>query len=556
MTSNTTTFIRTNAGKNTGIGHLVRCLQLAKELKKHLINVVFVLDYIEEAIEPFLRDVETRVLYQAQQNSLNEIEDAEKFIALTEQYQTGYIIIDDYRLGKLWEQTVYSKKNNNIPLLVIDDLLREHYCDFLVDMKWRGDQTQSAYDTLTPTHCIKLLGSSYVLLDEKYRSVKKPSNIAVISEFTIMFGLGGAGDLLQCQQLIDYLLAQQYTLGLSFKVLVVLGPLAQNSQPFIEHYNKNNNVELLIGKTDLYPYLENCHLYIGAAGGITYQLLALKIPALTFAIAENQHSEKKQLAQLGHYFHLDSFNEITADNLVFFVKSACTYYPRLKSLILNAEHPIDALGTTRVVETLLALPTPVTQAKAKITSKNHITRNQKYLIDSNNYTLREVNDGDINHYLQSRNLPSNCQNMIKSAQIPYLSHYAWWFNTQRDSYLLSHHGKPVLYIWHEIKNIEDNTFLIGGWFVCERDIGFQEALLALNWQLEHCKKLYPTTPWLAVIHKENKFVRLLNKYLGFSDVGTDHAYNKTVNTLFNGAERDDFHYVTFCPSSETNDITC
>ncbi|TPH17155.1 UDP-2,4-diacetamido-2,4,6-trideoxy-beta-L-altropyranose hydrolase [Litorilituus lipolyticus] len=557
MTSKTTTIIRTNAGKNTGIGHLVRCLQLAKALKKHQSKVIFVLDYIEQTIQPFLSHIETQALYLEPQEKLNEVEDAQKCLALLDQYQAANIVIDDYRLAKSWEETIYQNAKDNIQLLVIDDLLREHQCDILVDMKWRGLQTQTAYDALIPNKATKLLGPDYVLLDEKYQNQIQHNQLKPTpeNEFTIMLGLGGAGDLLQCQQLIDFLLSQQ-TFDFDFKLLVVLGPLAHNSERFIEHYENNNKVELLVGKTDLYLYLENCHLYIGAAGGIIYQLLALKIPALTFAIAENQHSEKAQLAQLGHYFHLDSFSEITAENLTYFVNSAYTHYARIKSLILNAEQPIDALGTERVAKQLLALPALFegSQSKSSQTEQNNCSSEHQYLIDSNSYTLRAVNDSDINHYLQSRNLPNNCQNMIQAEPIPFLSHYAWWFNTKRDSYLLSHQGKPVLYIWHEIRKIEDKAFLIGGWFICERDIGFQEALLALNWQLEHCKNLYPTTPWVAVIHKENKFVRLLNKYLGFSDIGTDHAYDKAIKTLFNGAERDNFHYVTYCPNSNTDEI--
>lgn len=573
--TSSTILIRTNAGSYTGIGHLVRCLQLAEQLLARNAEVIFVLDFIEPKIEAFLANSKVESLYNEIQSEISSEQDASLFIQLLNKYQATHVIVDDYRLAKDWETLVKAKSKHDIVLLAIDDILREHKCDLLIDMKWRGNNTDNAYDQLVPKKAVKLLGPAYVLLNEQYQ-MKLPNNTRPINKqdkafainqhetscFTVMFGLGGGGDISQCQQLINNVLANSNLLNFNIKILVILGPLAINSDSFIETYNDIENVKLIIGETNLFPYLQQTHLYIGAAGGILYQLLALNIPALTFAIAENQDSERQQLEQLGHYFHLDKISDISPDILIQFINSIANSYPRILHLLQNADVKIDGMGTNRVAQALLTydkaaannLELMAPAINHDLLSKQNIEIQQDtfspemvsdFISLPENYQLRPVNDSDINHYLTSRNLPSNCQNMIKAEPIPLLSHYSWWFNAKRESYLLSHNGKPILYIWHEIKNVQNKNYLIGGWFVCERELGFQEALLALNWQLALCNEYYPDTPWLAVIHRENKFVRLLNKYLGFTDVGTEHAYHLAIKTLFKDADSQDFYYVTY-----------
>ena len=477
-----TVLIRTNAGQYTGIGHLVRCLQLAEQLVARQAKVIFVLDFIETNITPFLTDYLVETLYDEVQAEISAQEDAIKFVKLLNQYQATHVIIDDYRLDHHWEKSVKHHHQKPLTLVAIDDILREHDCDILVDMKWRGDDTQNAYDHLLPQQAIKLLGPKYVLLNKQYQnneanlpkwdiSQKEPTAINSqnsSSPFTVMLGLGGGGDLAQFQQLLDNVLNSKHSLNVHLKILVVLGPLSTNSQALIKQYADNDQVELLIGKTDLYPYLQKTHLYIGAAGGILYQLLALNIPALTFAIADNQASEKTQLAQLGHYFHLDNLSELMPEKLVYFIESISTHYPRIINLLQNAETKIDAMGASRVAEQILSLnktpcngqnTTTDSNIDSNLSSKNVDELHQKkpsvksneYLDFPGGYQLRAVDDSDVNHYLACRNLPSNCQNMINAEPIPYLSHYTWWFNAKRDSFLLSQAGKPVLYIWHEIK---------------------------------------------------------------------------------------------------------
>ena len=78
---------------------------------------------------------------------------------------------------------------------------------------------------------------------------------------------------------------------------------------------------------------------------------------------------------------------------------------------------------------------------------------------------------------------------------------------------------------------------------CTDETGFQDALVALNWQLEQCDRDHPGLPWIAVIHRENKYVKLLNDYVGFQEINEDHPYFDATARAFKGAPPEDFFYV-------------
>ena len=278
------------------------------------------------------------------------------------------------------------------------------------------------------------------------------------------------------------------------------------------------------------------------------------MPALTFAIAGNQQSEQNDLEDIGHYFHL---NSLTANDITMiprFAKTIERHYAQIKHLFKHTKFAIDGLGVNRVIQQLLSTEHIDQSSLYPL----HDVSNADLTSESNNvlatlsehHQLRQVCDQDINHYLTSRNLVNNSKNMIKTSVIPAIAHYTWWFNTKRESYLLTKDQQACLYIWHKIKQVATQNFLIGGWFVCHEKVDFNDALLALRWQLDYCQQHYPNISWLAVIHRENKFVKLLNKYMGFIDITPKHPNGTAIATLFPEASFNDFYFVEYSPDKD------
>jgi UDP-2,4-diacetamido-2,4,6-trideoxy-beta-L-altropyranose hydrolase len=528
---------RVNAGQGSGVGHLARCCSLATQLQTLGHECIFLLARFDVSVLPFLDGFDYRYLY----NDYNDEElihlatdkgwalDAKLTINFLKGQSVDWLIVDDYSLGKEWEAEVIGLK---IKLLVIDDLCREHICDALLDMRWRGEQTSEAYDNLIPTIADRLIGPQYALLANQYQQKKVIASSH--TNFTVLVGVGGGSDSLISIEIISALL--QLTQSSNYIIKPILGPFTENKQQLLNKYSDHPNIKPIVDCYDLYPHLIECDLYVGAAGGVLYQLLALNKPAITFSLAPNQQTSLVDLEGIGHYFHCDSGFDV--DQLAALVATISAHYSRVKKMDSKAIN-IDGLGVSRVVEYMLGGKPSALRAFIKPEQDGDIA----YEKLNEDYSIRAVVDADINHYLDSRNLPANAQNMIESKLIERLGHYAWWFNTERDSFLLEKNKQTNIYIWHQVQQYKNRQFLIGGWFVCQENTSFQDALLALNWQLEHCDKHWPNLPWIAVIHRKNRYVKLMNDYLGFKEVPAEHEYFDASGSIFARASIDDFYYV-------------
>jgi spore coat polysaccharide biosynthesis predicted glycosyltransferase SpsG len=502
-----------------GLGHLVRCRDLARFLADKNIDCLFAVDWYSQDIATFLDDFQCIVTTRA----------ADEVIRLIQSKHIATLIADHYSIDEAWEQQVAPHLTK---LVVIDDVKRRHYCDVLIDFKWRGSNTASAYEGLTNPDAVHLLGPSYALMPALPGQAPARTELAPSSQQPSRIMVGH--NFLSTAQVIT--LAAM--LPSNVILMLVVGPHDNIS---VSNLQSCTNVEILAGKTELFSQLKNIDLYIGAAGGILYQLRALNIPMLSFSIADNQNSDIPDLEDIGHYFHLPSFNEEILPKVATCVGVFLQQHKRVKALGDTATVNVDTLGCERIYNAIYK--NKIDNTTTKVTTKTFIPL-------CNGYELETVDDTHINRYLMARNHPKNQMRMIDHSEISKLDHYTWWFNTKRQSYLLYESNVPQLYIWHESVVVDDKTFLIGGWFVVEKETNFQSALVALQWQLKHCEEHLADTPWIAVIHKDNQFVQLLNKYLGFEEIPATHAYNSVCQSLFPHAESDEFQRVMKVPCTK------
>ena len=502
-----------------GLGHLVRCRDLARFLADKNIDCLFAVDWYSQDIASFLDDFQCNVTMKL----------ADEVISLIKSENIATLIIDHYGIDEAWEKQVAPHLTK---LVVIDDVKRRHNCDVLIDFKWRGSNTASAYEELTNPDAVHLLGPSYALMPTRIEHVPRRTEVGPTPQTPSRIMVGH--HFLTTPQVIT--LAEQ--LPDDIILTLVAGPHDNISVTKLHSCTK---VEVLQGKTELFSQLKNIDLYIGAAGGILYQLRALNIPMLSFSIADNQNSDIPDLEDIGHYFHMPSFNEAMMPKLAACVRVFLQQHKRVKALGDTAVVNVDTLGCERIYNAIYN--NKIDKATTNVTNKTFIPL-------CNGYELETVDDTHINRYLAARNHPKNQIRMIDHSEISKLDHYTWWFNTKRQSYLLHESKVPQLYIWHESVVVDDKTFLVGGWFVVEKETNFQSALVALQWQLKHCEEHFPNTPWVAVIQKDNKFVQLLNKYLGFEEIPATHAYNSVCQSLFPRANIDEFQRVMKVPCTK------
>lgn len=532
-----------------GLGHLVRCAHLAKCLISKGRHVAFILDfqygyerdYLPTGAKVFSLYSNHNQCAVESSSEQSEAEDAALSVAIIKRIpDVDTVVVDHYALTAQWEST-FTRAGYRVA--VIDDTnQRQHQCDFLFDQKWDGQATKTRYAHLVDNSCQRFLGPEYALLSDVYGQVsqyKRCSN-------TLLLSLGGGGDLRILSAILEPL--SKHSRFSELVIKLVIGPQASNVEPLKKQLAHFDNIRFIENETNLYQHYCEAALFVGALGTSLYELAACKTPAITFALASNQVNDTLALEQLGHYFHLDDVNSLEMDKLAQLIVTLMANQERVTSLIENASMLVDGLGVERVAAILLGeyVPPKTEPLSAPIAP---------LALLKNDLSVREVVDADINRYLLSRNQSNNSARMTIKAEIDKAQHYYWWFSNRRHSYAIVKNNATlnncgntkeenvVMYIWHQALLFDNDNFLIGGWFTVGRQVTFDIAIIALKWQLTHTAVMHPNHMWIAVINKDNKFVNLLNKYMGFSQsVVGSKAFSATLQA-FPLATQSEFNFV-------------
>ncbi|MBD1582214.1 UDP-2,4-diacetamido-2,4,6-trideoxy-beta-L-altropyranose hydrolase [Pseudoalteromonas sp. S16_S37] len=515
-----------------GIGHFMRCKWLALELQHRGYEIIFFLDN-NPAIEVLAEQLPWPVLYLP---ALSQKEDAQMLLsALSANAEQFRIVVDNYELGVEWEKVI---KASNAELIVIDDLAREHVCDCLIDQKYTTEM-HTRYQNKVPANCKLILGPEYALLAPQYQNVESKQALA---NKNIMFSLGGGGDWLLLSALIEQL---AMSLDNTVEITVVFGPQAINKNSVLRLVDRFTQLKVVDSPNSFLPFYKKTQLFVGALGTSLYELMATRTPALTFAIANNQQNMSEDLEQLGHYFHLEHLLSLPVERQIKLIETLLSNHKRIEKLTSNASFKIDGLGVERVVDKLLGThDVKEDEHHAKAASSN------QQIIIAHDLSYRPVQDIDIMAYLRARNKPNNASKMTISNAIEVDEHICWWFNNRRQSYVIYKAAQPIVFIWHQELELQQQQYIIGGWFTIDEDVSFPEALMILKWQLEYTQKVAPEARWVAVIHKENKFVRLLNQYMGFEDVSPQSASYKAIEFAFPHATPQYFYYIDRAPHKQ------
>ncbi|NCN44143.1 MAG: hypothetical protein GW929_07250, partial [Thiomicrospira sp.] len=363
---------------NSGLGHIVRCQYLAQALQQKGRQVYFIGDVIADQVTSFLNEVPFAQLYPRTPEQWDAKRDAQATLALIEKehLHPDWVVVDHYYLGAAWETQLIQ---SGFRVMAIDDLVRPHQSQALLDFKWRGSDPEWVYANKVSPNTQLLLGSQYSLISPQLTAqsrLQHPQSSST-EAYTVLLSLGGGGDALILQQLLAALITEfkQDSASSAFQTIhfqVVIGPLLKNKESLTAQFSNQEwsgcQLTFIEGKTNLDAELTKCDLYLGLAGGLVYGLRAVKKPAITFSLSDNQNTDQPLLDAIGHYFHLNQIHVQDFAKLARWVR-VCQQNPqRIQKLFAFSNVLIDTLGASRVADYMIS---GILSSLPPITSKNH-----------------------------------------------------------------------------------------------------------------------------------------------------------------------------------------
>ena len=345
--------IRADASSLIGSGHIMRCLTLAVELKKHAVAVTFLTRSHEANLNHLILQFGFNIIFLEQmpiQNALSgyqkwlgcqENEDAQECISHLKTNHYDWVIIDHYALGELWQNAIRPYVNF---IMVIDDLAnRTHDADLLLDQNYLI-KTDS-YEHLVPFGCNLLMGAKFALIRDEFLQYRdqslakiRPKNVK-----SLVISMGGSDPNNMSEHILQELALcsdNQFN-----NITLIVGEQNKHRQQlesFIQTLDLN--ISLKVGVTNMAQILSQTDLVIGAAGSSSWERCCLGIPTIQVVLAENQKLIADNL----------SSNDIA---ILYIKNKLCQQIKKIESQLQyfsqNASNVCDGLGTQRVIQTIL-----------------------------------------------------------------------------------------------------------------------------------------------------------------------------------------------------------
>lgn len=290
-------FFRVDSGDYIGIGHLMRCINLANYITNTLLvnNISFICKNYNLNCSHLIPK-KYKVYEIKNEDESQDIKDCIKIIG-----KCDLLIIDNYDICYKWESKMRPYCNK---IIVIDDICnRKHNCDILIDQNMIGKNMYSIKNFVNK-NTICLLGPKYIILNNLFLK-EKPKIIKKLERIHIFFG---GSDHYNMTNSILCVLIKKYP---ELIYDIVLSSANQHSKSIKCKYNIYENINIFENIKNMANLINQADICIGSTGTSTYERLYLGKPSIVYTFADNQlyiANEYNKLGAVEHFGHYDNFN--------------------------------------------------------------------------------------------------------------------------------------------------------------------------------------------------------------------------------------------------------
>lgn len=284
-------YFRLDCGGLIGYGHLSRCLSVAEEFSKNLIEPVFIIrkrPSLKELKIPF------QILWLDEASDVNSLdpnywrvgsEQNELEEILPHLSPNATMVLDHYGLGHWWQKNI---RLQNHKLVLFQDIFNPDYeADMIINY------TVGAEDSSYPltTH-VNMLGPQYTPLSQQYGKMhrlrfKKNTDVKIIGIY--LGGIKSDYVKLLAEAMNDY----KYFNDKQIEWIVN----TEAEKELIFKFYTASNLKLHVRLPSLIDLYERTHLFIGTCGVSSLERACMGLWQLNFSVADNQSANVRALVE-------------------------------------------------------------------------------------------------------------------------------------------------------------------------------------------------------------------------------------------------------------------
>ncbi|WGS63898.1 PseG/SpsG family protein [Marinitoga aeolica] len=318
---------RTNGGKSIGLGHVFRCISLAKAIRVINPNARIV----------FISNDETKELI-----TKNDFEyvNSENFSDINSIHKENpdLIVFDSYLANNN-----YLVKLKKISKLAIFDDNNDIYDSSIPDIIINGNI--HAFNLKYDENPKKLLGPKYLVMKEEYWNNDSKSSKKCVNN-NILITTGGSDPNKLMIKFVEALS------DIDINKKIIIGPMYEEKYIEIIKNKINDSFDLIYKPLFLKDYIDNSDIVITSAGSTIYEVLTLKKTPIIYTIAKNQELIAKELEKFG-VINFGNYKNIDFEKLGDFINEIASSIKLYSNKIQNLSDLYDGKGALRVAKTIL-----------------------------------------------------------------------------------------------------------------------------------------------------------------------------------------------------------
>lgn len=276
--------IRADGNRQIAMGHVMRCLSIADELRERGADVIFVTAGDETGELIRTRGYEDHVLHSDFAQMEQELPVLLDFL---KEYRPDLILTDSYYVTDAYMEAL----RQICKTAYIDDLGQPVYpVDLLINYNIYGSELpyENYYEEKgIPLPERILTGCTYAPLRAEFRQGRRSRIQKRVTD--VLITTGGGDKANTSGRLCRKLLAERKRgshAGIRYHV--ICGPFAQNRQELIEIASVDDAFVICDFVTNMSEFLANYDLAVSAGGSTMYELCSMGLPTVCFTFADNQ----------------------------------------------------------------------------------------------------------------------------------------------------------------------------------------------------------------------------------------------------------------------------
>lgn len=332
---------RTDATSNIGVGHLMRCIALAQQMKDHGVSVCFLTFVESDDLVQRLQAEEFKVIrLDVDREELGKAKDLNLTMNFIEELNPEWVVLDNYYFGSGYQKDVSSL---GAKTLLIDDIAQnEVFCDVLLN---HGIQAADlAYSTLKKTK--RLLGPDYALLRKEFL-LDENSRARSRGTDNILITLGGGEHEGNTKKIID---------GLScltdINVRVIAGMNFRIVNSLKRYTETRNSFEILPFTPEMKEHYDWADITISAGGGTCLELCYHGITGLLGIVSDNQSVIVSTLGEKGAFHSVGWFGDCSVEQIRKAFLALVSDREGIQRMRDTQRSLVDGKGAERVYECL------------------------------------------------------------------------------------------------------------------------------------------------------------------------------------------------------------